>query len=322
MNDSKTRQLGIIMDPIQDINIKKDSSFAMLLEAQQRGWKIHYMEPADLRLQEGKPRGRFRTLQLQDNPDGWHTFGEAGDISLTELDVILMRKDPPFDMEYIYCTYLLELAQQQESSVLVVNRPDSLRDCNEKLFTAWFPQCCAPTLVSRRIEDLRQFLGQHGHIVIKPLDGMGGQSVFVLQQGDDNSNVIFETLTHHGQRLAMAQQYIPEIVQGDKRILLIDGEPLPYALARVPGKHDHRGNLAAGAHAKGIALSDRDRWICAQLGSELRRRGLLFVGLDIIGDWLTEINVTSPTGIRELDALYDLNISARLFDAIERCLNQ
>lgn len=309
------RLLGIVMDPIERINIRKDSSFAMLLEAQARGWQLMYMEVADLRLDAGAAQAQCRPLQVQDDIDNWSQLGDSENWLLADLDIILMRKDPPFDMEYIYATYLLELAQHQ--GTLVINRPDSLRNCNEKLFTAWFPQCCAPTLVSRRQSDFNHFLDTHKHIVIKPLDGMGGQSIFSVKSGDSNRNVIFETLTDKNQKFAMAQCYIPEIRLGDKRILVIDGQPIPYALARIPCSEDGRGNLAAGATAKGVELTDRDRWICAQVGPTLKERGLVFVGLDIIGDWLTEINVTSPTCIRELDAIYDLNISARLFEAIE-----
>jgi len=309
------RNLGIVMDPISRINIKKDSSFAMLLEAQQRGWNIKYMEVADLRLDEGKVQATCRPLQVRDDTDDWFELGAPEVIQLQDLDTILMRKDPPFDMEYIYVTYLLELAHQQ--GTLVINRPDSLRDCNEKLFTAWFPECCAPTLVSRQQEDFLRFLATHDHIVIKPLDGMGGRSIFSIRSDDNNRNVIIETLTDHNRKFAMAQRFLPEIAAGDKRILLIDGQPVPYALARIPSSEDYRGNLAAGATAKGVELTERDLWICKQVGADLRERGLLFVGLDIIGDWLTEINVTSPTCIRELDSIFNLNISALIFDAIE-----
>ncbi|TNF93455.1 MAG: glutathione synthase [Gammaproteobacteria bacterium] len=309
------RRLGIVMDPIQDIKIHKDSSFAMLLEAQARGWELYYMEMSDLRLDTGNVLAKTRSLEVQDNRDNWFKLDHAAEINLNTLDVILMRKDPPFDMEYIYSTYLLELVSEQ--GVLVVNQPDSLRDCNEKLFTAWFPQCCAPTLVSRNHADFISFLQLHKSIVVKPLDGMGGRSIFTVRENDENRNVILETMTLHEQRFAMAQKFIPEISQGDKRILLIDGHPVPYALARIPTATDSRGNLAAGARAEGVELSERDHWICKQVGPALRERGLVFVGLDVIGDWLTEINVTSPTCIRELDAIYDLNISAELFDVID-----
>lgn len=313
------RQLGIIMDPIEGINIKKDSSFAMLLEAQRRGWEITYMLLDELQLRQDRVQAKAQSLSVFDNPQQWFELGSEEIIDLANLDVVLMRKDPPFNMEYIYATYLLELASQQ--GVLIVNRADSLRDCNEKLYTAWFPQCCAPTLVSRKLNTFNNFLAEQQHIVVKPLDGMGGKSIFTVHAQDPNRNVVFETLTDHEQRFAMAQRYIPEIREGDKRILLIDGKPVPYALARIPSDQDSRGNLAAGATAKGIELSERDQWICQQVGPDLRDRGLLFVGLDVIGDYLTEINVTSPTCIRELDAIYQLNISGDLFDAIESKLN-
>lgn len=310
-----THRLGIIMDPIEGINIKKDSSFAMLLEAQRRGWEITYMLLDELQLRQDRVQAKAQSLSVFDNPQQWFELGSEEIIDLANLDVVLMRKDPPFNMEYIYATYLLELASQQ--GVLIVNQADSLRDCNEKLYTAWFPQCCAPTLVSRKLGTFNDFLTEQQHIVVKPLDGMGGKSIFTVHAQDPNRNVVFETLTDHEQRFAMAQRYIPEIREGDKRILLIDGKPVPYALARIPSDQDSRGNLAAGATAKGIELSERDQWICQQVGPDLRDRGLLFVGLDVIGDYLTEINVTSPTCIRELDAIYQLNISGDLFDAIE-----
>ncbi|MCW8962384.1 MAG: glutathione synthase [Gammaproteobacteria bacterium] len=313
------RKLGIVMDPVQGINIRKDSSFAMLLEAQRRGWEIFYMLVDEMRLQDGQVKAYVQPLTVFDDPQKWYEAGARRNIDLAGLDVILMRKDPPFDMEYIYATYLLELLHNQ--GVLVVNRPDSLRDCNEKLFTSWFPQCCAPTLVSRKLADFNQFLAEQGDIVVKPLDGMGGKSIFTVHAHDKNRNVIFETLTDFEKRFAMAQRFIPEINEGDKRILLIDGKPVPYALARIPSEVDNRGNLAAGATARGVALSERDYWICQQVGAELNRRGLLFVGLDVIGDYLTEINVTSPTCIRELDELYKLNISSDLFDAMEAKLS-
>jgi glutathione synthase len=314
-----SHRLGIIMDPIEGINIKKDSSFAMLLEAQRRGWEITYMLLDELQLRQDRVQAKAQSLSVFDNPQQWFELGSEEIIDLANLDVVLMRKDPPFNMEYIYATYLLELASQQ--GVLIVNQADSLRDCNEKLYTAWFPQCCAPTLVSRKLNAFNDFLAEQQHIVVKPLDGMGGKSIFTVHAQDPNRNVVFETLTDHEQRFAMAQRYIPEIREGDKRILLIDGKPVPYALARIPSDQDSRGNLAAGATAKGIELSERDQWICQQVGPDLRDRGLLFVGLDVIGDYLTEINVTSPTCIRELDAIYQLNISGDLFDAIESKLN-
>ena len=309
-----TLRLGVVMDPIGSIILKKDSTFAMLLEAQARGWPLHYMEQEDLFLRDGRACAHMRLLQVRDDPAGWYEFSGEREDPLDALDVILMRKDPPFDTEYIYTTYLLERAE--ERGVRVVNRPRGLRDANEKLYTAWFPQCCPPTLVCRDAPRLRAFLAEHDAIVLKPLGGMGGASVFRLTAGDPNTNVIIETLTGRGARYAMAQRYLPEVAQGDKRILLIDGEPVPYALARLPAPGEARANLAAGGRGVGVELSERDRWICAQVGPALREKGLTFVGLDVIGDYLTEINVTSPTCVRELDAIYGLNISARLLDKI------
>src|SRR3989344_4995393 len=313
-------RLGVVMDPIGSINIKKDSTFAMLLEAQARGWEIHYMELGDLFLRDGAACARRRPLKVFEDPSRWFEFGPEATSVLSELDVILMRKDPPFDMEYVYPTYLL--AQAEAAGVLVVNKPRSLRDANEKLFTAWFPQFTPPTLVTRSAERIRGFLAEHGDIILKPLGGMGGESVFRLRRGDPNTNVTIETLTADETRFAMAQRFIPEIAQGDKRILLVDGEPIPYALARIPAEGETRGNLAAGGTGVGVPLIERDRWICAQVGPVLREKGLLFVGLDVIGDYLTEINVTSPTCVRELDRLYGLHISAGLMDAIAARLSR
>ncbi len=307
-------KLGVVMDPIGSIKVHKDSTLAMLLEAQARGWPIRYMEQGDLFLRDGQSFARQRALKVFDDTRRWYEWGEETTGPLTELDVILMRKDPPFDMEYIYATYILERAE--EAGVLVVNKPRSLRDANEKLFTAWFPQCTPPTLVTRAGGRLRDFLTEHEDIVLKPLGGMGGESIFRLRRGDPNVNVAIETLTANASRYVMAQRFIPEIAQGDKRILLIDGEPIPYALARVPAEGEFRGNLAVGGKGVGIPLSERDRWICTQVGPRLREKGLLFVGLDVIGDYLTEINVTSPTCIRELDRQYNLHISAKIMDAI------
>lgn len=308
-------KLGIIMDPIDGINIKKDSSFAMLLEAQSRAWDIYYMEMDDLFLVNDIPSATTRKMTVEDETSRWYQFHQATTLSLFDLDVILMRKDPPFNMEYIYATYLLELAHRQ--GTLVVNDPASLRDANEKLFVSWFPQCTTPTLVARKSEHIHAFLDEHRDIILKPLDGMGGASIFRVQHSDQNTNVIIETLTENGNRHAMAQRFIPEIVHGDKRILMIDGEPVPYALARIPKEGEIRGNLAAGGSAKGVELTSRDRWICEQLAPTLKEKGLLFVGIDVIGDYLTEINVTSPTCIRELDTIYNLNIAGDLMDAIE-----
>jgi glutathione synthase len=306
------------MDPIGSINVKKDSTFAMILAAQRRGWTVHYMEQGDLWLEDGRVRAMVRPLEVRDDPRDWFTLGAAQDRDLASLDTVLMRKDPPFDMEYVYSTYLLELAARD--GCLVVNRPDSLRDANEKLFTAWFPQCCPETLVSRDMGRLRGFLARQQDMVVKPLDTMGGASVFRVRAGDPNTGVILETITAQGRRTVMAQRFLPEYVEGDKRILLVDGEPVPYALARIPAAGESRANLAAGGRGEGVALTERDRWICAQVSPALRERGLMFVGLDVIGDYLTEINVTSPTCIRELDALYGLDIGGQLMDAIDRHL--
>lgn len=315
-----TIKLGVVMDPIGSINVKKDSTYAMLLEAQVRGWSIAYMEQGDLYLRDGEPLARQRVVRLFEDTTRWFEFGSESEIKLSALDVILMRKDPPFNMEYIYTTYLLE--QAEHKGILVVNKPRSLRDANEKLFITWFPQCIAPTLVARRAGQIRKFLSEHGDIILKPLDGMGGASVFRLRRDDANVSVVIETLTDRGARFAMAQRFIPEITQGDKRILMIDGKPIPYALARLPAKGETRGNLVAGATGVGVELSERDRWICSQVGPVLRKKGLLFVGLDVIGDYLTEINVTSPTCIRELDKTYSINISAQLLDVIDERIKQ
>lgn len=309
------RRLGIVMDPIQSITPKKDSSLAMLLEASRRGYAIHYMQQADLKLLEGTAAARSHLLEVRDDPSRWFDLGEEQDILLGDLDVILMRKDPPFDMEYVYTTYILERAEL--AGALVVNRPQALRDMNEKVYTAWFPDCAPVTLVTRSMADMKAFLEEHGKVVVKPLDGMGGKSIFVVQQGDNNANVIFETLTDYDRRFAMAQVFVPEISAGDKRILLIDGEPVPYSLARIPSADDNRGNLVMGASGEGRELTARDREICARVGPVLRENGVIFCGIDVIGDYLTEINSTSPTAIRELDSLFSLNIAGLLFDAIE-----
>jgi len=312
-------KLGVVMDPIGSIKPAKDTTLAMLLAAQARGWALHYLEQQDLYLLDGEARAITRQLSVKDTAQDWFCFGEQQDMGLGSLDVILMRKDPPFNMEYIYSTYLLERAEQ--AGALVINRPQALRDANEKAYTAWFPQCCPPTLMTRDMHQIRQFLAEHGKIVVKPLEGMGGTLVFVLAKGDPNLSVILETLTEHGTRLTIAQKYLPAISAGDKRILLIDGEPVPYALARIPAAGESRGNLAAGGTGVGVPLSARDRWICAQVATELRSKGLLFVGLDVIGDYLTEINVTSPTCARELDKLYGLNIADQFMSVIARQLS-
>lgn len=311
--------LAVVMDPIADIKYAKDSTLAMLLAAAARNWDLWYLEQHDLSLRDGVAWGRARSLAVRADPVSWFTLGERQDLRLGELNCILMRKDPPFDTEYIYTSYILERAEL--AGALVVNRPRGLRDMNEKVYTAWFPQCCAPTLITRDMADMAAFLAGHGKIVAKPLHGMGGRSIFVLEAGDKNANVVFETLTDYGQRFAIVQRYLPEIAEtGDSRVLLVDGEPIPYALARIPGASDHRGNLAAGAKGQGRPLNDRDRWLAAEIGPKLAAEGMLFVGLDVIGGFVTEINVTSPTGIRELDKQFGLNIGAVLMDAIERRL--
>jgi len=297
------------------IKVHKDSSFAMLLAAQARGWQIFYMEQNDLYLQDGRAFASMRQLRVRDQNADWYEHSDVEEQPLSSLDVVLMRKDPPLNMEFIYTTHILERAELE--GVLVVNRPSSLRNCNEKLFTAWFPECCAPSVVSRDPGRLRAFLHKHQDIILKPLDAMGGASIFRVRMDDPNISVILESLTELGQRTAMAQKFIPEISRGDKRILMIDGTPVPFALARIPAKGETRGNLAAGGRGEGVALSDRDKWICEQTGPQLRERGLMFVGLDVIGDYLTEINVTSPTCIRELDQQYGLDIAGQLMDRIE-----
>jgi glutathione synthase len=314
------RSVAVLMDPIGAIKIAKDTSFALLLEAQRRGYALHYMEQGDLALRDGAPFARLTPLSVRDDPSGWYLLGESAWRDLREMDVVLMRKDPPVDAQFLYDTMVLELARQ--GGVQVVNDPRALRDCNEKLFALHFPQCMAPTLVARDAGELRRFVAEHGETVLKPLDGMGGRGIFRVRAGDPNLNSMLETLlggdAHgEGRRFAVAQKFIPAISAGDKRILLIDGEPVPWALARIPQGDEFRGNLAAGGRGEGMPLSDRDRWIAAEVGPELRQRGLRFVGLDVIGDYLTEINVTSPTCARELDALFGLNIAGLLFDALE-----
>jgi glutathione synthase len=317
-NGGKLR-VGVVMDPIAGITPKKDSSLAMLLEAQARGHELSYMEQGGLWLDSGAPWGEMRPLEVADDPERWYTLGEASHRPLGEFDVILMRKDPPFDMEYVYSTYILGRAQ--EAGCLVVNRPGALRDMNEKAYTAWFPEFVPRTIITRSMERMRGFLAEVERMVVKPLDGMGGRSIFSVRRGEPNTNVILETLTGHGHRYAMAQQFIPEITEGDKRVIIVDGEPVPYALARIPTEADGRGNLVMGAKGVGRELSDRDREIATTVGAVLKREGVLFAGLDVIGDYLTEINVTSPTGIRELDREFGINIAGLLFDAIEARLD-
>lgn len=306
--------VGVVMDPIDHIKPWKDTTLGMLLEAQRRGWKLHYMEPSDLFVRDGRVSGLTRDLTVADDNQNWYTLGQPAPRDLAGLDMILMRQDPPFNAEYLYATYLLEKAENE--GVMVVNRPASVRDSNEKLFATDFPQCCVPTLVSGRASLLREFVAEFGDVVMKPLDGMGGSNIFRVEHGSSNLSVIMEVLTEHGKTPIMAQRYIPEITEGDKRILMINGEPVPYALARIPKKGELRGNLAAGGTGQGRELTDRDRWICQQVGPTLRERGLYFVGLDVIGDYLTEINVTSPTCMRELDQIYGLNIAGQLFDTL------
>ena len=313
-------RVGVVMDPIKDISFKKDSSLAMLLSAQARGWSLFYMEQQDLYQHAGQARARMRPLKVFNDADCWFELGEELDEPLGDLNVILMRKDPPFDNEFLYSTYLLEQAENAGS--LVVNRAQSLRDCNEKLFATLFPQCTPATVVSRRADVLRQFAEEHGDVILKPLDGMGGSSIFRHMKGDPNLSVILETLTAHGTQQIMAQKYLPAIKEGDKRILMIDGEPVPYSLARIPAAGETRGNLAAGGRGVAQPLTEKDRWIAEQVGPELRKRGLLFVGLDVIGEHLTEINVTSPTCIREIDNAYDTKIGDQLMDAIAQKLAQ
>ena len=308
------------MDPIESITVYKDTTLAMLLAAQKRGWQIQYMLQSDLYSDQGVSRAKMRELRVNDDTSDWFDFGVESDKALGELDVILMRKDPPFDMDYIYSTYLLE--QAQKAGALIVNDPQSLRDCNEKMFATQFPECCPQFLVSSSEALLKEFHEKHEDVIFKPLDGMGGASIFRAKPEDPNLSVILETLTLGGMRQIMAQKYLPEISSGDKRILIIDGEPVGYALARVPASGESRGNLAAGG--KGIAqeLSDRDRWICDQVSASLREKGLLFVGLDVIGDYLTEINVTSPTCVREIDAAKGTDIGGDLMVCIEEKLAQ
>jgi glutathione synthase len=314
-------RLAVVMDPIDHIKYAKDTTLAMLLAAQRRGWSLHYLEQGDLRLRDGVAEGSVRALNVQADASQWYTLGAPLVAALGGFDVILMRKDPPFDTEYIYTSYILERAEL--AGALVVNRPRGLRDINEKVYTAWFPECCASTLITRDMEQMAAFARQHGKVVCKPLHGMGGQSIFVLETGDKNARVVFETLTHNGNHFALVQQYLPDIVTGgDSRILLIDGEPVPYALARIPTAEDNRGNLAAGAQGVGRPLTERDRWLCAQIGPAMRAAGMLFVGLDVIGGYVTEINVTSPTGLRELERQYSLDIGAMFMDAIERALSR
>ncbi len=316
---TRVLKVGIVMDPIESIAPYKDSSLAMLLEAERRSAEIHYFQQHDLLLRQGTAIGHSQRLRVRDDNSAWFELGDRTVIELGELDVILMRKDPPFDMEYVYTTYILDRARA--AGALVVNHPQALRDMNEKAYTAWFPECTPETLITRSMSEIKAFVAENERIVVKPLDSMGGRSIFVVQHGDGNANVILETLTNNGQRFTMAQAFIPEISAGDKRILLINGEAVPFALARIPSGDDFRGNLVMGAKGVGQELSAVDRAICDRVGPVLRDNGVLFAGIDVIGDYLTEVNVTSPTGIRELDTEFDLNIAALLFDAIEQALD-
>lgn len=310
-------KLGIVMDPINQINIKKDTSFAMLQEAQKRGYQLYYMEMNDLFLTAGEAYATTRTINVHQDKNHWFDFGDEQTIPLSDLDVILMRKDPPFDTEFIYATYILERAEN--AGVLIVNKPQSLRDCNEKLYTAWFAEFTPETMVTRQTKLLKDFYQEHHDIILKPLDGMGGASIFRIKQNDPNVSVIIETLTHHNTQYCMAQTYLPAITEGDKRVLVVDGKPVPYCLARIPQKGETRGNLAAGGRGEVRALSESDWHIANTLGPKLKEKGLLFVGLDIIGDKLTEINVTSPTCVREIESeITDLSITSMLMDAIEQ----
>lgn len=312
------KSIAIVMDPIERINIAKDTSFALLLEAQRRGYDSYYVEPGSLSIQHARAYGRLAQLHVKD--DARHSFelGEFQNAALASMSIVLMRKDPPVDDQFLYDTHILSMAESE--GVLVVNRPQGLRDMNEKLTALQFPQCCPETLVSRNLLELKAFIEKHQDTVVKPLDGMGGKSIFRIRHGESNVNVILETLTASG-NLALAQKYIPEISLGDKRILLIDGEPVPFALARIPQGDEFRGNLAAGGRGQGQPLSERDYWIAKEVGPWLKQRGMLFVGLDVIGDYLTEVNVTSPTCARELDKQFGLNIAGLLFDAIEAKLS-
>lgn len=313
-------KLGVVMDPISSINIKKDSTFEMLWQAQLLGWDLYYFELEDLSISNGVANGSSRRLEVFQDAKNWYRLEPQEEVMLGSLDCILMRKDPPFDMEFVYVTYILELAQRQ--GTMVVNDPQALRDCNEKAYCAWFPELCPATLITRQDQQIREFLRQHKDIILKPLDGMGGASIFRVTEGAPNIGVIIETLTEHGQRFAMAQQFIPEIDKGDKRILVVAGKVVPYVLARIPTKGETRGNLAVGGLGVAQPLSDTDRAIAEEVGPELVKRGILFAGLDVIGDRLTEINVTSPTCIKEINEAYDTNIALDLMKAVEQQLSR
>lgn len=306
--------LGIVMDPIETISFHKDTSLAMLLASQKRGFKLFYMTDKDLYIENGEPFAEASDIEVFDNADCWFKKSTPKRLPLSSLSTILMRKDPPFDNEFIYATYILELAEK--AGVLVANKPSSLRDFNEKIFATHFPDCCPPHLVTKNQAALKEFYKTHQDVIFKPLDGMGGSRIFRVKPRDPNLSVILETLTAFGEQSIMAQRYIPEITQGDKRLHIVDGKPMPYGLARIPAQGETRGNLAAGATSKVVPATERDLWICEQVIPTLKAKGLLFAGLDLIGDYLTEINVTSPTCVREIDREQDLDIAGQLIDAI------
>jgi glutathione synthase len=306
------------MDPIATIKPQKDTTLLLLLAAAKKGWELIYFEPESLFLDNNIAKGYGRTLSVFANEQHWYELGEETVYTLGEIDTILMRKDPPFDVQFLQTTFLLETAQEQ--GCLVANNPRSLRDCNEKLFATQFPQCCPPLTVSRNTQHLRAFHAAHQDVIFKPLDGMGGSGIFRCKSDDPNIGVILETLTSQGEMI-MAQKFIPDIKNGDKRILVINGEPVPYCLARIPAEGETRGNLAAGGKGHPQALSERDYWIVEQVAPTLIEKGLLFVGLDVIGDFLTEINVTSPTCAREIDRAHNTQIGEKLMNAIAQQLD-
>ncbi|MCW8934828.1 MAG: glutathione synthase [Gammaproteobacteria bacterium] len=310
-----TINIGIVMDPIESITPYKDSSLAMMLAAQKKGWRLHYIQQSGLYLEDNKVKADYRSIKVFDNNEKWFEADAIETMDAAKLDVILMRIDPPFDMEYIYTTYLLEMAEQLGS--LIVNKPASLRDANEKLFATQFPQCCTDVMVSRDPQKLRDFVIKFKDVILKPLDGMGGQSIFRVTPDDVNLSVILETMLNFGQNTVMAQKFIPEITAGDKRILMVNGNAIPYTLARIPAAGETRGNIAAGGTGKAIPITEREQWIADQVGPSLKKMGILFAGLDVIGDYLTEINITSPTCIREIDKQFNLDIAGQLMDCIE-----
>ncbi len=314
-----SRKIAVLMDPIENIKVAKDTSLAMMLAAQKRGWQLHYIQRKNLFMRDGKPAARTQAVKVFDDKKHWYDAKPEEDTFLTEFDCILMRLDPPFNMDYVYATYFLQRAS--DAGTLVLNNPAALRDINEKMFTAWFPDCCPPTLITSLADKLRDFHQEHNDIIVKPLDGMGGASIFRLKPDDPNVSVVLETMTLFGERQIMAQRYIPEITDGDKRILVVDGEPVSHALARMPAAGETRGNLAAGGTGVAVPLSDRDRHIAETIGPVLVEKGVLFAGIDVIGDWVTEINVTSPTCARELDEQCNLDIGSQFMDAIEKRLS-